>query len=76
MIGIWGDNMGKITIVGLGPGSFGLITVETLELLKTAKPLVLRTAKHPTVSEIKARGIEFDSYDYVYETQDSFEEVY
>ena len=68
--------MGKITIVGLGPGSFGLITVETLELLKTAKPLVLRTAKHPTVSEIKARGIEFDSYDYVYETQDSFEEVY
>lgn len=68
--------MGKITIVGLGPGSFGLITVETLEMLKTAKPLILRTAKHPTVSEIKARGIEFTSYDYVYEQQESFEKVY
>jgi len=68
--------MGKITIVGLGPGAFGLITVETLEMLKLAKPLRLRTAKHPTVSEIRTRGIEFESYDYVYETQDSFEEVY
>ncbi|WP_378955315.1 nucleoside triphosphate pyrophosphohydrolase [Pelosinus sp. sgz500959] len=68
--------MGKITIVGLGPGAFGLITVETLEMLKSAKPLILRTAKHPTVSEIRARGIEFVSYDYVYEEQDSFEKVY
>lgn len=68
--------MGKITIVGLGPGAFGLITVETLELLKAAKPLILRTAKHPTVSGLKERGIEFTSYDYVYEEQDSFENVY
>lgn len=68
--------MGEITIVGLGPGAFGLITVETLELLKSAKPLILRTAKHPTVSEFKGRGIEFTSYDYVYEEQDSFEKVY
>ena len=71
-----GDYMGKITIVGLGPGAFGLITVETLELLKSAKPLILRTAKHPTVSEMMARGIEFTSYDHVYEERDSFEEVY
>lgn len=68
--------MGAITIVGLGPGAFGLLTVETLELLKAAKPLLLRTAKHPTVSEMRRRGIEFESYDYVYEEQDSFEEVY
>jgi len=68
--------MGKITIVGLGPGSFGLITVETLEMLKSAKPLILRTAKHPTVSEMVAQGIEFTSYDHVYEEKDSFEEVY
>lgn len=68
--------MGEITIVGLGPGSFGLITVETLELLKAAKPLLLRTAKHPTVAEISARGISFTSYDYVYEEKASFDEVY
>jgi len=68
--------MGNITIVGLGPGAFGLITVETLELLKAANPLILRTAKHPTVSEMRLRGIEFTSYDHVYEEKDSFEEVY
>jgi tetrapyrrole methylase family protein/MazG family protein len=68
--------MGEITIVGLGPGSFGLITVETLERLKTAKTLLLRTAKHPTVAEIVTRGISFTSYDYVYEEKASFDEVY
>lgn len=68
--------MGTITIVGLGPGAFGLITVETLEMLTSAKPLRLRTAKHPTVSEMITRGIEFESYDHVYEEQDSFEKVY
>ena len=68
--------MAKITIVGLGPGSFGFITVETLEMLKSAKPLLLRTAKHPTVVDMMARGIEFTSYDYMYEEKDSFEEVY
>jgi len=68
--------MGKITIVGLGPGAFGLITVETLEMLKAARPLILRTAKHPTVSEMRSRGIEFSSYDHIYEEKDSFEEVY
>ncbi|MCC5466839.1 nucleoside triphosphate pyrophosphohydrolase [Pelosinus baikalensis] len=68
--------MGEITIVGLGPGSFGLITVETLELLKTAEKLLLRTAKHPTVAAMLERGIAFTSYDYVYEEKTSFEEVY
>ena len=68
--------MGKITIVGLGPGAFGLVTVETLEMLKSAKPLILRTAKHPTVCEMVSRGIEFTSYDHVYEEQNSFDEVY
>lgn len=68
--------MGEITIVGLGPGAFGHITVETLDMLKAAKPLLLRTAKHPTVTELSARGIEFQSYDYVYEEKASFAEVY
>lgn len=68
--------MGEITIVGLGPGSFGLITVETLELLKNAETVLLRTAKHPTVEHIKQCGITFTSYDFVYEEKSSFEEVY
>lgn len=68
--------MGEITIVGLGPGSFGLITVDTLEKLRTAETLLLRTAKHPTVTELVKLGIPFTSYDSIYEEKESFEEVY
>ncbi len=68
--------MGDITIIGLGPGSFGLLTLDTLERLTQAETLLLRTAKHPTVNELEKRGIRFISYDYLYEEKDSFAEVY
>ncbi|VBB06378.1 tetrapyrrole methylase [Lucifera butyrica] len=68
--------MGEITILGLGPGSFGLLTVEALDKLQQAEPLLLRTAKHPTVKELVKRGIRFESYDQVYEKKATFEEVY
>lgn len=68
--------MGDITIVGLGPGTFGLITVETLDKLKSAETLLLRTAKHPTVADLQARNISFATYDYLYEEKASFEDVY
>ncbi|SEH22355.1 tetrapyrrole methylase family protein / MazG family protein [Selenomonas sp. KH1T6] len=38
--------------------------------------MVLRTAVHPTVEDIKAAGIEFTSYDNFYEQAGSFEELY
>ena len=44
--------MGEITIVGLGPGSFGYITMETWDKITSAETLLLRTAKHPTVEEM------------------------
>lgn len=68
--------MGEITIVGLGPGSFGLMTLETLEVLERADKVLLRTAKHPTVAKLVERGLQFFSYDYVYEQCKTFEEVY
>lgn len=68
--------MGDITIVGLGPGNFGLITVETLDKLESAETLLLRTAKHPTVAALEARNIRFTTYDYLYEEKASFDEVY
>lgn len=68
--------MGDITIVGLGPGTFGLLTVETLDKLKSAQILLLRTAKHPTVIGLVERDISFATYDYLYEEKESFQEVY
>ena len=55
--------MGSITVVGLGPGNFGLLTMETWEKISTADYLCLRTSKHPTVEVLKDKGLKFRSYD-------------
>lgn len=68
--------MGEITVVGLGPGSLGFITLETWDKLAGEEKLLLRTAKHPTVEKIKKRNVIFSSYDHIYDTKATFEEVY
>ena len=35
-----------ITVVSLGPGDHRLLTVQSLEALKSSRRLILRTAKH------------------------------
>ncbi|WIF95674.1 nucleoside triphosphate pyrophosphohydrolase [Caminicella sporogenes] len=67
---------GKITVVGLGPGGKQYLTVEALEIIKKAKPLYLRTERHPVVDFIKDLGIEIISFDYVYDKNEKFEDVY
>ena len=67
---------GKITVVGLGPGAFGGMTVETWETIQNARRLILRTAIHPTAEELSRRGIVFSSYDERYEKAESFEVLY
>lgn len=68
--------MGEIIIVGLGPGPWGMVSLETWEIIQQASILLLRTAKHPTVSELTARGVEFVSYDSIYDEQETFDDVY
>lgn len=68
--------MGKITIVGLGPGAAGNLSLETMELLQNSTNVILRTAVHPTVTELKKRDVQFTSCDNFYEQGKSFEEVY
>ncbi|WP_027309062.1 nucleoside triphosphate pyrophosphohydrolase [Caloramator sp. ALD01] len=65
-----------ITIVGLGPGSFEDLTMKSLNLMKNAKKLYLRTEKHPNVEGIKRMGIKFDTFDKYYDESEDFEEVY
>ena len=66
----------KITVVGLGPGRFGLITLESWQTMQAAEHLVLRTRIHPTVAEIEKRGRTFSSYDGFYEEAPDFETLY
>jgi tetrapyrrole methylase family protein/MazG family protein len=65
-----------ITIVGLGPGSPAHLTVGALDALRSGRPVLLRTAIHPTVEALKEMGIAFQSCDDLYERAHSFEDVY
>lgn len=67
--------MGKISIVGLGPGDYSLISQGALEALQSGKRIFLRTEKHPTVDRLK-ETIEYTSLDYFYEREENFENVY
>ena len=67
--------MGKISIVGLGPGDYSLISQGALELLQSSNRIFLRTEKHPTVDQLKQQ-IDYTSLDYFYEKEENFENEY
>lgn len=64
-----------ITIVGLGPGDAGLITIQAWHLLSAADTVYLRTARHPAVDGLPAR-IKRHAFDEIYQTAERFDEVY
>ena len=66
---------GSLTIVGLGPGPAGLLSLEAMKQLK-ASTVILRTKIHPCVSDLEAAGVRYTSCDDLYEAGQSFEEVY
>jgi tetrapyrrole methylase family protein / MazG family protein len=67
--------MSGITIVGLGPGDPSKLTREAWELLAAVDEVWLRTKQHPTVAGLPSTlGIR--SFDELYDTGESFEEVY
>ena len=67
--------MGKINIVGLGPGDESLISQGVLDILKSSSRIYLRTEKHPTVDKLK-KSIKYTNLDYFYDNEDNFENVY
>ncbi|MBN2259375.1 MAG: nucleoside triphosphate pyrophosphohydrolase [Clostridiales bacterium] len=68
--------MNKITVVGLGPGDSKYLTMEAIEVLNQPARLLLRTEKHPTVEYLREKGIDFMTFDDLYETCQTFDEVY
>ncbi|MGB7538329.1 MAG: nucleoside triphosphate pyrophosphohydrolase [Anaerolineales bacterium] len=65
---------GKITIIGLGPGGAGMLTVEAREALSAAREVWVRTARHPIVAELPEMA--WKPMDSFYEQADDFSEVY
>ncbi|HET7093416.1 MAG TPA: hypothetical protein VFI22_08060, partial [Thermomicrobiales bacterium] len=63
---------GLITVVGLGPGDPALRTLATQETLDRAKRIVLRTAIHPGLADLRGdrRVVACDD---LYERSDTFD---
>jgi tetrapyrrole methylase family protein/MazG family protein len=66
------DTVGRVTIVGLGPGGPQYITQATLDAISDHSHRFIRTTRHPSASLV---GVAI-SFDDVYEAADTFADVY
>jgi tetrapyrrole methylase family protein/MazG family protein len=67
---------GTITIVGLGSGNENQLTLGVWKTLKAAKKIYVRTEQHPVAAYMRAEGIQFESFDSLYEANESFSSTY
>jgi len=69
---------GQVTVVGLGPGMWDLLTIEAVRVLEEATEVYVRTGVHPTIEPIRSRlpGVTFRTFDEVYESLPTFDAIY
>lgn len=65
-----------INVVGLGSTSSKDLTLEAVEIMKNGNNNYLRTDNHDSVKFFKENKISYESFDYLYEESESFEDVY
>ncbi|WP_028551915.1 nucleoside triphosphate pyrophosphohydrolase [Paenibacillus sp. UNC451MF] len=65
-----------IIVVGLGSGDEDQLTLGVWKKLKQAERIYLRTDQHPMVKMLRENDIAFESFDSLYESRDTFEQVY
>ncbi|PWW19014.1 tetrapyrrole methylase family protein/MazG family protein [Cytobacillus oceanisediminis] len=68
--------MKKITILGLGAGDLDQLPLGVYKKLKNSGALYLRTKEHPVLRDLEQEGLQYQSFDSVYEKHGQFEEVY
>ena len=68
--------MGKIYIIGLGPGNEDALTLGAINRINSGHKNFLRTEKHPTVEYFKNHNVKYKSFDYVYDSEENFTDVY
>lgn len=68
--------MKKIIVLGLGSGTLDQMPIGIYRVIKQAKQLYFRTACHPVVDELATEGVQYYSFDEVYEAHQQFTEVY
>lgn len=65
-----------INIIGLGATDKNGLTLQALEYIKDEHPNYLRTASVEAIKEFEELNVEYTSFDYLYDTENTFEEVY
>ncbi|MGL4624339.1 MAG: SAM-dependent methyltransferase [Culicoidibacterales bacterium] len=65
-----------IYVVGLGPGEYEQMPIGVIRYLLGSHPVYLRTDQHPVVDQLVAEGMEYQSFDTVYEKHQDFIAVY
>ena len=66
----------SITVVSLGPGDPGLLTLTSADALRHARRLILRTARHRAVQWLEEQGVAFEALDDYYDRFEDFDEMH
>lgn len=69
------DSHPGITLLGLGPGDPDLLTRQAWRVLENSSEVYLRTRQHPAAAGLPAH-LRVHSFDALYETSETFEDVY
>lgn len=65
-----------INVVGLGSTSSRDLTLEAVRIMKNGNKNFLRTDRHEALSFFKENKIAYQSFDYLYDEMESFDQVY
>lgn len=65
-----------INVVGLGSTSSRDLTLEAVKIMKNGNKNFLRTDRHESLLFFKENNISYESFDYLYDKMESFDEVY
>lgn len=68
--------MHQLTVIGLGASDFDQLQMGVYKQLKAAQTLYVRTLDHPVLKDLAEEGVQFKSFDAVYEKHDDFAPVY
>jgi tetrapyrrole methylase family protein / MazG family protein len=66
----------KIEILGLGAGDIEQLPYGIYKKLMESNHVFLRTKEHPVIDELEKEGLQYSSFDEIYEKHDQFEAVY
>lgn len=68
--------MGRIMIIGLGPGNPQYLTLAARKALSKGHPVYFRTGRHPLARRLRDQGVCVHTFDFLYRTGADFNRVY